>query len=376
MDDSDRLCGSLRKQGCLFEGRTNDMTQVVRMALRASALVGLLSSTSAFANHAVQPRNLYDHFGPNGCVQLSVDAASQHCVVETSKCANAEDLANTEFAFVCHDQSKRSVHSFGRGGFKQNERFVTQTRCPAGCFAFSSNDIDLNGKKEFAAKRGPVSPTGGKRMMAASRAIPFAAAGESRAASGREARNAEDAGKAATAATGGSSEVLTAVKELKSEVRSLEARLSTLEVAVGQNASTRSGPLTTASGAGPSTTSGPSTTTTSFLARRGDEPSLAELVQAQSGDYAPFDDDVFGATREQEDGLSPERESAGGASDAASASSDSEASTGPASAKERNQSPPTANTVPVPGLMEDYAERNRVALLQRTTVNMDDVSEY
>merc|ERR1719160_1566798 len=82
-------------------------------------------------------------YGPGNCVHVSRSAESGTCILET-KCPLGEVLAQVDFGFVCEDEdakaltgesstgtlaSRRRLHSYGRGGFADEEAFDTGIKC-------------------------------------------------------------------------------------------------------------------------------------------------------------------------------------------------------------------------------------------------------
>jgi hypothetical protein len=73
-------------------------------------------------------------FGPHGCVKLNLSPAGT-CVI-TTDCAEL-DTTNTEFAFNCVQRKSIVRHSFGVGGFEEDEEFDTNVKCDS-CAAASA----------------------------------------------------------------------------------------------------------------------------------------------------------------------------------------------------------------------------------------------
>merc|ERR1719214_490942 len=66
-------------------------------------------------------------FGPHNCVQLSL--SQQGSCVLTTNCAGI-DTSKLEFSFDCESASgNRLRHSFGVGGFDDQEEFDTSIKC-------------------------------------------------------------------------------------------------------------------------------------------------------------------------------------------------------------------------------------------------------
>eukprot|EP00927_Polykrikos_kofoidii_P054833 TRINITY_DN4918_c0_g1_i1.p1 TRINITY_DN4918_c0_g1~~TRINITY_DN4918_c0_g1_i1.p1 ORF type:complete len:524 (-),score=65.33 TRINITY_DN4918_c0_g1_i1:149-1720(-) len=68
-------------------------------------------------------------FGPHDCVTLS--RSTKGTCVLTTRCSSV-DTSNTEFAFVCLNPANslpHALHSYGRGGFDEEEMFDTGVHC-------------------------------------------------------------------------------------------------------------------------------------------------------------------------------------------------------------------------------------------------------
>lgn len=95
-------------------------------------------------------------FGPKHCVSVYRNEDTQTCVLETD-CADDVNLENVEFAFTCKLDKMVQKHSFGKGGFDNQEKFDTSVKCNA-CglpdeVAFSLQKAKEEPKEEVEEKK-------------------------------------------------------------------------------------------------------------------------------------------------------------------------------------------------------------------------------
>jgi len=73
------------------------------------------------------PFAIAESYGPNNCV--SITRSQQGSCVITTNCGEGDDLGKLEFAFDCQNAASLQKHSFGVGGFDQQEEFDTNIKC-------------------------------------------------------------------------------------------------------------------------------------------------------------------------------------------------------------------------------------------------------
>lgn len=97
------------------------------MELFRGCVVFLLLTTGAHALGVTKTEKGIRRFGPGNCILLSRTVAGS-CMITTS--CQGQDTSKTEFAFNCvSEQGASQIHSFGFGGFEDNEEFDTEVRC-------------------------------------------------------------------------------------------------------------------------------------------------------------------------------------------------------------------------------------------------------
>lgn len=67
-------------------------------------------------------------FGPEQCVSVYKSEETKSCVLETN-CPSSVSLDAVEFAFTCKLDNMVQKHSFGKGGFDNQEKFDTSVKC-------------------------------------------------------------------------------------------------------------------------------------------------------------------------------------------------------------------------------------------------------
>jgi len=85
--------------------------------------IAAATGKAAIAQHGMRAKNVY---GPGGCVKLGLSQAGS-CTLGTN-CAG-HDISQFEFSFDCQAGSGTVRHSFGVGGFDENEDFDTEVKC-------------------------------------------------------------------------------------------------------------------------------------------------------------------------------------------------------------------------------------------------------
>jgi len=99
--------------------------------IHAATGSNLLQVHAATGSNHLPPDSpeLQDMFGPGQCVGL-YRSPEGSCVLKTH-CLK-KDIKDTEFAFVCYNSDQimpHTLHSFGRGGFANEEAFDTKVLC-------------------------------------------------------------------------------------------------------------------------------------------------------------------------------------------------------------------------------------------------------
>jgi hypothetical protein len=93
------------------------------MTLGARSMVGARGRNRKRSNAVGVP------WGPQNCAEIFRSATTGTCVIRTS--CEAVDISNFEFAFDCESSGEVQRHSFGKGGFDDDDEFDTSVKCTA-----------------------------------------------------------------------------------------------------------------------------------------------------------------------------------------------------------------------------------------------------
>jgi hypothetical protein len=126
---------------CRYSGQPPWLCFFLHVTVLASIIVGLQGEQCELAgNSALPASNLlqmgssidehrWDAFGPGLCVGVRRNEAGS-CVIRT-RCMG-RNISQTDFSFVCFNPSAtvpQAMHTFGRGGFADEEHFDTRIYC-------------------------------------------------------------------------------------------------------------------------------------------------------------------------------------------------------------------------------------------------------
>lgn len=94
--------------------------------MKARAVLAVAVVTTHLAVDTVTAAGV-DHFGPDGCVSLTRSLAGS-CIITTN--CQGKNTNNVVFAFDCVSKTGTVVrHSFGTGGFDEDEEYDTDIKC-------------------------------------------------------------------------------------------------------------------------------------------------------------------------------------------------------------------------------------------------------